>query len=87
MSHCKNCKYWEPGAFYGIPKELGCCAYMKQLWKSTTSVKLEDTKRPSVEYRLTNDNLAYVKDTSDYNANLFTRADFGCVAFVEKGND
>ena len=60
---------------------------MKQLWKSTTSVKLEDTKRPSVEYRLTNDNLAYVKDTSDYNANLFTRADFGCVAFVEKGND
>lgn len=84
MNHCKNCKYWETVSQYDIAKELGCCSYPKQLWDSTAWVTVEGTERPNVEFRLTNDNLAYVKDTSDYQADLFTRAEFGCVAFVEK---
>ena len=87
MNHCKNCKYWEQAACYEIPNEIGRCAYPKQLWESTTWVKLEGTEQPNVAFKLINDNLAYVKDTSDYQADLYTRADFGCVAFVEKGND
>ena len=87
MNHCKNCKYWELGSCYDRPKEVRRCSYPKQLWESTTWVKLEGTERPAVEYRLINDNLAYVKDTSDYQVDLYTRAEFGCVAFVEKGND
>ena len=84
MNHCKDCKYWELETWpTEKPNEVNRCAYPKQLWESTTWVKLEGTEQPNVAFKLINDNLAYVKDTSDYQADLYTRAEFGCVAFVE----
>ena len=89
MSHCKNCKYWEEAIWNSDrTKELNLCAYPKQLWDSTEWSKLEETDefgRKNIRTILPSrkDVLAFVQDGSDYKANLFTRAEFGCVAFVE----
>ena len=85
MSHCKNCNYWEVGESY---KEVNRCTYPKQLWDASEWVELEDIDefgREGVRVinELNKDTLAFVQDGSDYKANLFTLAEFGCVAFVE----
>ena len=78
MSHCKNCNYWEVGESY---KEVNRCTYPKQLWDASEWV--EDYSGKIIN-ELNKETLAFVQDASDYCADLFTRAEFGCVAFVEK---
>ena len=93
MNHCKNCKYWEEETWPSDkPKEVNRCAYPKQLWNASEWVELEDIDKFGREgvrviNELNKNTLAFVQDGSDYKANLFTRAEFGCVAFMEKGND
>ena len=90
MNHCKNCKYWEEEPWPSDkPKEVNRCAYPKQLWESTDWGELEEIDefgRENIRTILSSrkNTLAFVQDGSDYKANLFTRAEFGCVAFMEK---
>ena len=90
MSHCKDCKYWELETWpTEKPNEVNRCAYPKQLWNASEWVELEDVDefgRDGIRVinELNKNTLAFVQDGSDYKANLYTRAEFGCVVFVEK---
>ncbi len=85
MSHCKNCKYWGEPLERG-PKEIRRCRYAEQLHDSLERIWLCGTDG-EFTCRLTSESLAFSQNDWDYNGGLYTRADFGCVAFVEKGND
>ena len=79
MERCKNCKYWEkPESDYGEVPGTGKCNAVLQFWNATQWTDDYDkrTLKPEAIGRL-----AFVKDGSDYYAELKTMPDFGCVQY------
>lgn len=82
MGRCETCKFWESdenakkygraGIYYG----LKTCERAEMLWDMTGWSK-------SGERILKNDARMFVEDGSSYYAALLTKADFGCVEWVE----
>ena len=87
MSHCKNCRYWEEDEYlrYGAQTEVKCCTKAESLGDASHWVEL-DHERPSLRVLKESykDTLFFVKRDSYIDHVLYTRAEFGCVAFVEK---
>lgn len=79
---CVNCKFWGKADEYetGHSQGLGRCEYMPMLWNATEWRENEEGRVFKDRYK---DTLAFVQDGSDYSANLYTRPDFGCVAYLK----
>lgn len=74
---CGTCDFWEkPGTKYGEVPGVGRCKRAVMYWSATEWRKgyTERVLRP--EYA---DALMFVQDASDYQADLFTLPNFGCV--------
>ena len=81
MQTCKTCAHWVPEeAQYGELRGIGICLAVVQFWAATEWGPDDDPtdfgRLLKPEYA---DKLAFVKDSSDYYAELKTLPDFGCV--------
>jgi len=84
--NCKDCKYWVSLEDDSSASKLGLreCTKVKMFWDSTewaSKMNTDDTER-SFKRNITTK--AFVRDGSDYSAQLFTLADFGCNQFEQK---
>jgi len=81
---CKNCLYWNESDSNVIKNaKIGNCSMVKQFWDVTEWVEngkdedgddvfIRDSKKEFTHHK------AFVKDGSDYFAELITKEEFGC---------
>jgi hypothetical protein len=83
MKHCKTCLHWEkPKNDYGEVPGTGKCLAVVQFWTATEWADEDYANRklkPEVVGKL-----AFVRDGSDYYAELNTLPEFGCVQHEKK---
>ncbi len=90
--YCKDCKHWsknqeDDSRFNDSPKQLGLgrCLNTPQLWDCYDWVAHErETTLAFIDEVVEKDIRAFVKDGSDYHADLYTLPNFGCVSFKEQ---
>lgn len=94
--YCKDCKHWSKNQDEGrgddnrwndSPKQLGLgrCLQAPQLWDSYNWVANEqETTLAFIDEIVEKDIRAFVKDGSDYSADLYTLPNFGCISFKQK---
>ena len=81
---CKNCIFWDEHESIVIRNaKIGKCAMAKQFWDVTEWVENgKDEDGDDVFIRDTSEKFkhhkAFVKDGSDYYAELITKEEFGC---------
>lgn len=90
MKNCKSCCFWildgkedDRGIKY---VGVGKCLRVKKLWQSTEFSHREkgcDYYVAKVSQK-NNGDLAFVQDGEEYIADLYTKADFGCIQHKEK---
>ena len=82
MNHCKNCKYWNTHPWNDMyqPKGSHKCEYPKPIWNIPNWIETNVRTLNEVDQ----DALAFSEGCYKAESALYTRAEFGCVAFVEK---
>lgn len=81
MKLCKTCKHWEKSA-RGEISDIGKCKAVVMLWSATEWSDTGDGRVLKPEHAA---KLAFVRDGSDYYAELQTLPDFGCVQHKDRG--
>jgi hypothetical protein len=82
MKFCETCKSWEkPTSEFGEIPGSGICRRIPQYWDATQWTADGESRVLKERYA---GNLAFVKDGSDYRAELKTLPKFGCVEHIEK---
>jgi len=77
MKLCKTCKYWERSkSSCGEIPGIGKCRAVVMVWSATEWSDTKDSRVLKLEHAA---KLAFVRDGSDYYAELQTLPDFGCV--------
>lgn len=97
--HCKDCKHWSKNIqdleeendyrmWNDSPRELGLgrCLKVPELWESYDWKKPDCDSISFTDEVIERNDLAFVKDGSDYLAELYTLPNFGCVMFSTKEN-
>ena len=75
-NRCKNCKHWDTRQQTKEIPGLGLCTVAIHYWDSTQWAKDGESRELIPEHA---NKLAFVRDMSDYGAELLTLPDFGCV--------
>lgn len=74
MKTCKTCKHWDKN--YKNPIGIGYCTRAKMFWDST---EWAGNGKGRVFKDHAKHELFFVQDASDYQADLLTMPDFGCI--------
>lgn len=79
MSNCKTCAHWKKAEEWstGYGLGLGICSNIPTFWDSTEWNGEGDGRRFTNEAE---GKLAFAQDSSDYQAFVLTRPEFGCVS-------
>lgn len=78
MGNCKTCKHWAgfEDHLFGQVRGAGICKAIPQVWDISAWDAEGDLREILPQYK---DTKAFVRDGSDYRAELQTLPDFGCV--------
>ena len=98
MTDCKDCKYYRNKTHeevtdyrsYNLLPRMGYCDRARQLWDCTEWFDDGTDNYDSCNLKLKpkyKNNKMFVKDGSDYSADLLVTEDFGCKEFKEKPNE
>ena len=70
---CDSCKHWESEPY--LLERKG----WKRCWR------IEDDPNHTSDHGPKPESIAYVQDTEGYHADIYTRGEFGCVLWEERG--
>jgi hypothetical protein len=83
MNHCATCKHW--GEAYFVDEDSAVlrvrhCEAVPHVWAATSW----DKQGNEVLLEQYKETLAFAADASDYRADLYTKAEYGCPMWEEK---